>query len=555
MPDGFGELVRRHRMAAGLTQEELADRSGLGVRTISNLERGRTIRPHRSTLELLSRSLNLTGLASDELAAAYLACFGVTGGIAGLRPHSSWYPAHAGSALTGSVLAPQLPAATRHFVGRSAELSALEGLASLLDARHSPAMIGVIAGTAGVGKTALAVHWAHQAAARFPDGQLYIDLRGFDASGAPVSPAEAIRELLDTLQAGPARIPASLDALTGRYRSQLAGKRLLIILDNARDVAQVRPLLPGSADCLVLVTSRYQLTSLVAAHDADPLTVDVLTEAEGRELLERRLGRERVAAEPAAVTELIQMCARLPAALAIVAARAAVEPARLLTTLADELRDVRARLGALEIGDVTTSLRSMFSWSYRELSDPAARMFRLLGIHPGPDISVPAAASLAGVHPDQALEMLRELTRASLLAERAGDRFAFHDLIRAYAAEQAGSTDSRADRRTALHRALDHYLHAAWAAGRQLQPVQSPAPLPRPRSGVIREDFDSYSAAASWFQAEYHVLVAAITAATSTGLHGHARQIPSALRALVDRQGIPGRSSQCAAGQPSLCLP
>jgi hypothetical protein len=238
---------------------------------------------------------------------------------------------------------------------------------------------------------------------RFPDGQLYVNLRGFHPTGSPMSAAEAIRGFLNALAVPPRRMPRGLDAQAALYRSMLADRRVLVLLDNARHVDQVRPLLPGAPGCLVLVTSRNRLTSLIATEAAHPITLDLLTEAEARDLLGHRLGRHRVAAEPKAVDEIVVRCARLPLALSIVAARAASHPAFRLDDLAADLRDAHGRLNALADDDAAADIRGVFSWSYRTLGAGAARLFRLLGTHPGPDISTPAAASLAGLPVTQGL--------------------------------------------------------------------------------------------------------------------------------------------------------
>ena len=240
----------------------------------------------------------------------------------------------------------QLPAAVAGFAGRAAELAALTGLLQEATAAASTIVISAIGGTAGIGKTALAVNWAHQVAGQFPDGQLYVNLRGFDPAGSPMTAAEAVRGFLDAFEVPPGRIPASLDAQAALYRSLLAGRRVLVVLDNARDADQVRPLLPGSPGCAVVVTSRNRLTSLIAAEGARPLTLDLLTFAEARQLLAGRIGAGRVAAEPPAVEEIITSCARLPLALSIVAARAAAHPGFRLAALAGELRDARGGLDA-----------------------------------------------------------------------------------------------------------------------------------------------------------------------------------------------------------------
>src|ERR1700730_6953165 len=285
----FGGLLRKLRIAAGFTQEQLAESAGLGIRTIRDLERGRARRPHRQSIELLATALGLPSGARDELARA--------GRQLPVRPE----PIAAGA---GEPVPRQLPPAVRHFAGRADELKIL---ASLIDTAATPGrtvVISAIDGTAGIGKTALAVHWAHQVADQFPGGQLYVNLRGFDPGGPPLAPTEAIRGFLDALGVPPAQIPAGLEAQAARYRSLLAGRRVLVLLDNARDAGQVRPLLPASPGCLVVVTSRTQLLSLVAADGAQPLTLDLLTVAEARELLARRLGAERVSRAPRAADEL-----------------------------------------------------------------------------------------------------------------------------------------------------------------------------------------------------------------------------------------------------------
>ncbi|KAA2266601.1 hypothetical protein F0L68_02365 [Solihabitans fulvus] len=328
-----------------------------------------------------------------------------------------------------------------------------------------------------MGKTTLAVHWARQTENRFPDGQLYVNLSGFSTADLPMPTAKAIRGFLDAFAVPPERIPASLDEQAKLYRSLLAGRRMLVVLDNARHSDQARALLPGSTTAMTIVTSRHELTGLVATEDTHLLTLGLLSATEAHELLALRLGRDRVAAEPEAADELIALCARLPLALAIAAARAAARPAFLLATLAEELRDNRARLDPLESKDLATNLRAVFSWSYRSVGADAARMFRLLGVHPGPDISLAAAASLAGTGPVDARVALRELTEAHLLDEHRPGRFAFHELLRAYATEQAATVDSDADRDAAMHRMLDHYLHTGRTAALLVHPPLEPIAL------------------------------------------------------------------------------
>jgi DNA-binding SARP family transcriptional activator/tetratricopeptide (TPR) repeat protein len=409
----------------------------------------------------------------------------------------------------------QLPHAIPHFAGRSAELRRLDALVGEEPARG--VVVTTLTGAAGIGKTALAVHWARRSRHRFPDGQLYVDLRGFGPTGPAVEPDEAIRGFLNAFGVPPKEIPEGLDARACLYRSLLADRRVLVVLDNARDADHVRPLLPGAPGCLVLVTSRDRLLSLVAAEAAHPVQVDLLPPEEAHELLARRLGEDRVAAEPDAVAEIVRRCSRLPLALAIVAARAAAHPGFPLAALADELRGTRGGLDAFEGGDGVTDVRAIFSWSYRRLDGPAARLFRLLGLHPGPDIGAPAAASLADLPADRVRPLLAELTRAHLIEERAPGRYAFHDLLRAYAVEQAQAQDDEADRRAAQRRCLDHYVHTGHRAALALHPHRDPQALAAPAPGVTPEPIDGHAAARAWFADERRVLLSLVTHAERLG--------------------------------------
>jgi DNA-binding SARP family transcriptional activator len=386
--------------------------------------------------------------------------------------------------IVGGLVPRQLPAVVAGFTGRAGEQAAL---LRILDqaSRGTPGsvVVSAIGGPPGVGKTALAIHCAHQVAARFEDGQLYVNLRGFDPVGPPAAPAEAIRGFLDALGVPPEQIPPGLDAQAGLYRSLLSGKRMLIVLDNARDERQVRPLLPGSPGCPVIITSRRTLAGLAVSNGARPITLDVLTTTEARQLLAARLGAERVAAEPGAVTELAGQCGCLPLALAVAAAHAAFRPEIPVAALVAELSDTASRLDALDTGDPAASVRTVFSWSYTELTAAAARMFRLLGLHPGPDITAMAAGSLAACSSAAARRMLAELTDAHLLTECRHGRYTCHDLLRTYAASQTRSTDSDLDREAATGRLLDYYLHAAHAAACILSPSRQPISLPPPSLG------------------------------------------------------------------------
>ena len=446
-------------------------------------------------------------------------------------------PVAAGRGEQGRVVPRQLPVGTRHFTGRVAELSALDTLVNEAAGTAGTVVISAIGGTAGVGKTALALRWAHQVAGQFPDGQLYVNLRGFGPAGRPVSAAVAIRGFLDGLGVAAEQIPADLDAQAALYRSLLSGKRVLVLLDNARDSEQVRPLLPGSPSCLVVVTSRRQLTGLATAEGAHLLTLDVLSDVEAHELLSLRLGADRLGAEPKAAAALIELCARLPLALAIAGARVSGRPRFGLGALVEELQDAQRRLDALDAGDTSASLRAVFSWSLASLPAPAARMFGLLGLHPGPDITTPASASLAGVSLPQARSALNQLAEAHLITEHAPGRFSLHDLLRAYAVEQAGPAGHGTAPDEAVGRALDHYLHTAYAAALLLNPSREPLTLHKPRPGVIPEHLADHLQAMTWFEAEHHVVTSAIILATQRGLDAYGWQLPWTMANFLDWRG------------------
>ncbi|MBB5868748.1 DNA-binding SARP family transcriptional activator/tetratricopeptide (TPR) repeat protein [Allocatelliglobosispora scoriae] len=412
------------------------------------------------------------------------------------------------AATAGPTALRQLPAPVRHFVGRDEPLAALD---RLVDATGRDAVvIAVVHGTGGIGKTALAVRWAHRAAPGFPDGQLFVNLRGFDPTREPVTPAEAIRGFLDAFAIPADQIPLGLDAQASLYRSLLAERRMLIVLDNARHVDQVRPLLPGSSGCLVVVTSRNQLTGLVAVEGAQPITLDLLTTDEAGRLLAGHLGEARVAAEPGAVGELVSRCAQLPLALAIIAARAAAHPTFPLATFSAELADAQRRLDAVDGGDQFSQVRSVFSWSYQRLPTRAAALFRLLGLHRGPDITVPAAASLAGIPAGQARQLLTDLSRAHLVSEHATGRYAFHDLLSAYAMEQAEANDTDTDRRLAVRRLLGYDLHAASAADALVAPHRRRTPGWGEAAAGEVPAFGDHDEALAWFEVERGNLVAAV---------------------------------------------
>jgi len=474
--------------------------------------------------------LGLSETAAAELIARYRGS--QDGGSCLASPDAGW-----GQAVGGPPPR-QLPPAVAQFAGRTAELAILDRWLERPagDRAGGGVVISAIGGMAGVGKTALALRWAHQVAGRFPDGQLYVNLQGYGPSGQLVAAAEVVRRFLGALGVAPERIPADSDEQVGLYRSLLASRRMLIVADNARDAAQVRPLLPGTPGCLVLVTTRSPLTGLAAADGACVLTLDVPTETEAAELLSARIGAGRVAAEPEAVADLVRLCARLPLALAIVAARAAASGWP-LAALAAELADARGRLGALTIGDAAADVQAVFSWSYSQLSAEAARTFRLLGIHPGPDISGRAAASLAGLPARQTRAALRELAGVNLITERAPGRHTLHDLLRTYAADQARACETSVERRAAARRMLDHYLHTAATAARALDPAQDIGPLRPSQRGVTPERITDSHQAQAWFDAERKVLLAVARHAAAAGFSEHARQLPWTMVTFLDRGG------------------
>ncbi|MER5600324.1 BTAD domain-containing putative transcriptional regulator [Streptomyces sp. NPDC002265] len=430
----------------------------------------------------------------------------------------------------------QLPTDLAMFTGRRAQL---EDFAALLPHREHPrtTVIGLISGMAGAGKTTLAVHWAHRTAHRFPDGSLYVNLRGYDPSASRMEPGEAIETFLVALGIAQQAVPEGLDAQAALFRSVLAGRRVLIVLDNAADTEQVVPLLPAAPGCLVVVTSRSRLSGLVARHGAHPLTLGPLSAGESLELLARRLGDARVDAEPEAARAIVGLCARLPLALSIVGARAALHPGFRLADIAAELRQDHGSLDAFSGGDLGTDARAVFSWSYRALSPEAAGLFRRLALHPGPDITTDAAAALADVPARRVRTVLTELTGASLLIERAPGRFDFHDLLRAYATELTHAEDDEPARGAALLRMHDHFLFSAHQASVVLDPFRERIPLPPSTTDVAPLRFNNRARATAWLRTERYVLREIVAHAAAHGFDAHAWRIAAALDVYFNRLG------------------
>ncbi|NUT46126.1 MAG: helix-turn-helix domain-containing protein [Saccharothrix sp.] len=476
MADQFASTLRRLRVQAALTQEVLADRSGVSVSTIRGFETGRRRNPQLGTVKQLADALGLPPQDRDDLMSAA-----------------------AGVASAQTPLPRQLPAAPSGFTGRSQELALLDTAS-----RRAPVVVSALGGT---GKTALVLRWAHQHADRFPDGQLYVNLRGFGPGANPMRPAEAQRGFLAALGIDSDSVPADDQERSALYRTATADKRLLVVLDNAADSDQVAPLLPGGSTCGVLVTSRRALTGLVAVHGAVSVPLDVLPDDEARALLATRLGETRMAAEPDAVTAMIEHCAGLPLALVIIAARACVRPDLPLAQIAGELRDEAARLDALDTDEAGVSLRSVLSWSYQALSPEASTLAGLLALAPGGDISAAAVESLSPVPPRRPLA---ELEAASLVSRSADNRYRMHDLVRLHAGERAETDVPAQSREDALLRLVDFYLHTALPAETSLSPHIPPIELAPPAPGCRPlPEVD----ALTWFGAEHHCLLAAQRAA------------------------------------------
>ncbi|GLY98391.1 BTAD domain-containing putative transcriptional regulator [Actinoplanes sp. NBRC 103695] len=434
------------------------------------------------------------------------------------------------------VIPHQLPAPPSAFTGRTRELAALSTALCARSGPHAPMVVSAIGGTGGMGKTWLALRWAHDNIDRFPDGQLWVNLRGFDPAGEPMSPATALRGFLDVLGVHPAAIPEDVEAQAGLYRGLVAGRRMLIVADNARDSAQVIPLLPGGDTCTVLVTSRHQLAGLLSAHGARPLTLGVLTDPEAGRLLTDRLGDRRAAAEPAAVAELSRVCAGLPLALGIVAARAALDPGLTLAALAEELGDASSRLDALDAGELAVNLRAVLSCSFAALPVGAAALAGLLGLAAGPDICLSAVARLAALPVSRARAVLRRLVGAHLIQEHQPGRYRMHDLVRLYATEQ-GQRLGTDQVRVAQQRLLDHYLDTAHVAALLLDPHREPIVTASTRAEVPAADLPDCRRALDWFVAEHAVLLATIEQAVSAGQDRYTWQLAWTLTAYFDRRG------------------
>lgn len=421
----------------------------------------------------------------------------------------------------------QLPADQRAFVGRHRELAWLD---SLRDAQVAPTS-AVISGMGGVGKSTLAVHWAHRSTETFPDGQLYVDLRGFDHTQAPVDPHDALIMLLESLGISGEQVPDSLDARAALYRSALADRRILVLLDNARNADQVRHLLPGAHGSLALITSRDRPAAL-RVKGTESLLLDVLPDDDAAALLTHRAGAERATADPAAVARIVRATGGLPLALAVVGARVGDASDVPLATIAGELRTARGVLDSLGDPDPTVDVRAVLSWSCTGLAPVTLRALCQLAMLPEAPFDASAARSATG---SRDLVAVDELVRASLLARTGWGRYALHDLVRAYAGELAAQHP--AARRAAIERAMDHYLGSANQATMLLEPRRLPLDLPDPADGAEIVQHADATAAFAWFAEHRGALRAAVDAAVAEGLDGVAWQLAWCLAAYLHRSG------------------
>ncbi|MEU1020820.1 BTAD domain-containing putative transcriptional regulator [Streptomyces sp. NPDC005904] len=432
----------------------------------------------------------------------------------------------------------QLPRDLPAFAGRATEgawLSTAIGATGHPGPTTAPAV--VISGAPGVGKTTFTMHHAHRIASSFPDGQLFVNLCGFHPHAPAVEPGSALHGFLTALGVPAPRIPEDTAGRSTLFRSLLADRRVLLVLDNARDEQQVRPLLPAGAGCLTLITSRNQLLGLVTTDGAKPLRLALPTPTEAHEALERRLGPERLAAEPAAAADIIQLCGRLPLAMAVVAARAELDPALPLHAVVDDLRHTHGGLEAFTGSDTTTDVRTVFSWSYQSLDEHAARLFRLLALHPGPHITAPAAASLAGLSLARTRRALAELLSSCLVEQPLPGRYSLHDLLRGYATELAHAHGTGQGRHHATLRILDHYMFTACEANRFLkQDTSHDLELGTPRSGVTPEELTTVEQATRWLTAEHHVLTGLLHTAVSQQLDPHITGLAWSLKEYLNRQ-------------------
>ncbi|MFI7122137.1 ATP-binding protein [Amycolatopsis sp. NPDC049868] len=504
----FKSLLKGYRVRAELTQEELAEGSGVSVRAISDMERGIAKSPQRRTIEALAAPLSLT---DEELTGLQKAAR-----LGRAQPA----PAPAPAGIYGAPLIGLLPTDVDDLTGRERDLDALRALsADLGDGRRRSGRVAILSGPPGTGKTTLAVRVAHNLADEFPDGRLFLKLRGMSAE--PANPADVLHLILRSLGVDAVRIPADPDDRASLCRSLLLDRATLIVLDDAADEAQVRPLLVGGPRCLTLITGRQMLVGL---EGASRLPLDVFGEDDAVALLSTIIGAGRIARERQAALELVALCGRLPLALRIAGNRLASRPTWPLSRLVDQLRDRSRRLTTLTAGDL--DVRSVFELSYRQLSPNAAAVFRRLSLVPSADFSVGAAMTLVEASDeDDAAVYLEELADASLLqTSQENGRYQFHDLLRVFATERLAREETPGVVEAAENRLADWLVRTATAAGRYFHPTDGISPLP-----VATPSFGDPPGAGRWLEIELENWLAAVKSLAARGDHRQVLDLAEAM--------------------------
>ncbi len=525
----LGAALRNLRRSRGLAQRDLLRPLHLGSHSaIVDFEAGRRIPPD-AVIAAYERFFELPGgtlrkLREQALAERAAAETPIAPGSAGLFAVGSSRP----------VTPRQLPASPESFIGRAAELAHLDRL--LRDRETStPVVISAVSGMGGIGKTALAVHWAHQARDNFRDGELYIDLQGYHPSGRPVAPEVAMGQFLVALGVEIDRVPAVLAEQAGLYRTLMADRQMLVLLDNVRDVEQVRPLLPGSPSCRVLITSRSRLAGLAVREGAQRIALDNLDLRDAVRLLRRTIG-SKASEQPGATAALANLCGLHPLALRIAAERIVGADANISDAVA-ALSQPSDRLSSLAVpDDDSAAIRKVFTWSYLGLRQPEQRLFRLLGLHDGPDITLAPCAALAGLGEEECASQLAQLVDAHLVDASQDGRYRLHDLLRLFAFECLVEEEPATSRTEAAFRIAAWYLASARAAraalDRNLPPLEAvPADLPVPPM-----PFDSESAALAWYDIERANLTATALSASERGFHEIGWKLPTALFPYFDRR-------------------
>jgi len=522
---GFASLLRRLRAEAGLTQEELAQAASLSPRSVSDLERGVHRTARKDTAGLLADALGL----DDGRRALFVAA------ARGRAPAAGVLAGRDGATQGGFAAAATraLPRDVAGFTGRLAELTRLVGSADALAEDGGVVGIHAIGGMAGIGKTTFAVHVAHQLAGSFPDGQFFLPLHAHTAGQRPVDPADGLASLLLTAGVGAQHIPPGVDARAGRWREYVAGKKILLLLDDAAGHEQVRPLLPGSPGSLVLITSRRRLTAL---EDAAVISLDTLSPADAATLLARLADRPDLASGAGPAAEITRLCGYLPLAIGMLAQQLRHHPARDAAGLAADLAAASSRLAEMHAENL--SVAATFDLSYRDLTPATQQLFRRLGLVPGPAIDAYAAAALRATTLDDARRQLDELYDQHLITEPARGRYQLHDLLREHARALA-SADDAAESAAARERLLDYYAHTAMAADGHIpsrgRTVQGRPPPGRPPA--CAPELSSPARAAAWLGAERPNLHAAVDQAAAIGRHLHTAAISAAVGEFLRNDG------------------